>query len=190
VTRHVLLIVAASLVVAGCGSAHRVAADAPSGQRTHAIAIEPPVAAPAFLLRDQSGVPVGPQRYRGRWTVVTFLYTQCPDVCPLIAGRLVAAQRQAPGVQVIAVSVDPKRDTRSAVRSFLAAHHAGRDFHYVTGSRSALSAVWRRYHIGVLPGPDGTVSHNAVSVLVDPKGKERFLLDSQFTARDVVAAVR
>jgi cytochrome oxidase Cu insertion factor (SCO1/SenC/PrrC family) len=92
-------------------------------------------------------------------------------------------------LRVIAVSVDPKRDTRAAIRTFLAERHAGRNFHYVNGSRAALASVWRNYHVAALPGPAGTVSHSAVSILIDPLGRERFLLDSQLKARDVLAAM-
>ena len=145
--------------------------------------------APSFLLRDETGTLVGPQAYRGRWLVVTFLYTHCPDVCPLIANQLAAAQRANKDLRVLAVSVDPKRDTRTAVRSFLRTHHAGPNFHYVTGPRTALAQVWRKYHIAALPGPSGTVSHSAFSLLVDPQGRERVLFDSQVTARQVLTAV-
>jgi protein SCO1/2 len=176
-----LVVAAACLICCGCG--------AKKPQLQHAIALTPSAPAPSFLLRDQAGAPTGPQRYRGHWTVVTFLYTQCPDVCPLIANQLIAAQRQDSDLRVVAVSVDPTGDTRRAVRTFLAAHHAGDRFRYVTGTRKTLAPVWRKYHIASLPGPRGTVSHSAVSILIDPKGDERFLLDSRLTARDVVAAM-
>lgn len=190
-TKNIVVAAVLACLAAGCGGARHATSTAtpPAGTRGNAIAIDPPVAAPRFLLRDQSGALVGPQRYRGSWTAVTFLYTHCPDVCPLIASRLAAAQRHAAGLRVIAVSVDPKRDTRAAIRTFLTERHAGRNFHYVTGSRAALASVWRKYHIAALPGPAGTVSHNAVSILIDPQGRERFLLDSQLTTADVLAAM-
>lgn len=184
------VVVTACLTTSGCGASGRDAATTTSqAVRAHAIAIDPPVAAPPFRLRDQSGTLIGPQDYQGHWTVVTFLYTHCPDVCPLIANQLVLAQRTAPDLQVVAVSVDPKDDTRAAVSTFLTEHHAGRRFRYVTGTRAALAPVWRKYHIAALPGPASTVSHNAVSILIDRTGRERFLLDSQLTARDVLGAM-
>ena len=58
---------------------------------------------------------------RGRFTLVTFLYTNCPDVCPLIAEHLNTALRQLgttrADTRVLAVSVDPNGDTPSAVRA-------------------------------------------------------------------------
>jgi protein SCO1/2 len=186
--RRLLQALALLCLVAGCGGARATAPPATTLGSAHAI--DPPVRAPAFLLRDQDGKRVGPQLYRGRWTVVTFLYTHCPDVCPLIADHLAAAQRRNASLEVVAVSVDPARDSRAAVRRFLAAHHAGPRFRYVTGTKAELARVWRRYHIAALPGPDGTVGHSALSILVDPEGREQVLFDSRVTARDVLAAIR
>ena len=176
------------VALTGCGSAKTTATTTTS--TSAGFVLTDKTQAPSFLLPSETGQRVGPQTYRGHWLVVTFLYTHCPDVCPLIANRLAAAQRSDAGLRVLAVSVDPKRDTRAAVRRFLHAHHAGPGFHYVNGARPALARVWRRYHIASLPGPQGTVSHSAFSVLVDPQGRERVLFDSQVTARQVLAAIR
>ena len=184
---RVLAALALVCLLAGCGAQHHAAPTTTSAGDGFAIA--PPTPAPSFLLPDQDGTPVGPQRYRGRWVAITFLYTHCPDVCPLIADQLAAAERRDGRLHVIAVSVDPKRDTRAAVKRFLARHHAGPRFQYVTGTPAALSHVWRDYHIAALPGPSGTVSHSAFTLLVDPQGRERELFDSHITARAVLAAL-
>jgi protein SCO1/2 len=187
--RRVLALVAVA-ACCGCGAAktHSSAPTAPKQSSSVGFAIEPPVAAPSFRLRDEQGRPIGPQDERGHLLVVTFLYTRCPDVCPLITNNLVAAQRQNPDLRVIAVSVDPAHDTQAAVRRFLREHHAGSRFHYVYGSRAALQPVWAKYHIAALPGPKGTVSHSAFSVLVDRGGKERRLFDSSVTSAQVLKA--
>jgi protein SCO1/2 len=183
------VLLAAAAVLAGCGSTSRHVEAPPAPPASAAVPIDPAVPAPAFLLRDQDGQRTGPQLDRGHWTIVTFLYTHCPDVCPLIANRLVAAQRANADLRVLAVSVDPARDTRAAVRRFLAAHRAGPRFRYVRGTRGELAPVWRRYHVAALPGAAGTVSHSAFSVLVDPAGRERALFDAQVTTRAVLRAV-
>src|SRR5579862_9167401 len=104
-----LLVIALVLVASGCGSTKHATTTAapPAGD---GFVLHPPVAAPSFLLRDQAAKLVGPQQDNGHWTIVTFLYTHCPDVCPLVANQLVAAQRTDTDLRVIAVSVDPKRD--------------------------------------------------------------------------------
>jgi protein SCO1 len=179
-----------ALVLAGCGGGKQAAAPTTTAPSASAgFPIDPPVAAPSFLLRDQDDRLVGPQLDRGHPTVVTFLYTHCPDVCPLIADQLASAQRADSRLRVIAVSVDPARDTRAAIRHFLAVHHTGARFRYVRGTRKALAPVWHRYHIAALPGPSGTVSHSAISVLVDAQGRERALFDSKITARSLLRAV-
>jgi protein SCO1/2 len=188
--RRALILVA--LACAGCGSAktpmtvtHAVTPPATSGYVLH-----PPVAAPSFLLRDQLGRPTGPQQDRGHWTVVTFLYTNCPDVCPLVANQLGAAQRANADLRVIAVTVDPKRDTARARSRFLAAHRLGPRFRFVGGTRIVVAPVWSRYHIAALPGPNGTVSHSTYELLIDPQGRERVLFDAQVTARAVLRAMQ
>jgi len=117
---------------------------------------------------------------------VTFLYTHCPDVCPLIADNLRVVLRREPNLRVIAVSVDPKRDTPAAIRAFIARHRLPATFRYVGGTRKQLAPVWASYHIASTPGPNGTVSHSSYTLLVDPRGRERILYDAQIKAADVV----
>lgn len=189
--RRVLLI-GLAVLCAGCGAAKHTAAieHAPAPKAGDGFPITPPEAAPPFLLRDQTGRLTGPQQDRGHWTVVTFLYTNCPDVCPLVAKQLGAAQRAHGDLRVIAVSVDPKRDTAAARRAFVAAHHLPASFRFVSGTRAALRPVWARYHVAALPGPSGTVSHSTYELLIDPSGKERELFDAKVTARAVLRAVQ
>lgn len=180
------------MLAAGCGGSKHPAAIAhgPAQKPSAGFLVSPPAKAPSFLLRDQLGRPTGPQQDRGHWAVVTFLYTHCPDVCPLVAKQLGAAQRANGDLRVIAISVDPKRDTAAARRAFVAAHHLPAAFRFVGGTRAALSPVWAKYHVAALPGPAGTVSHSTYEILIDPAGKERELFDAKVTARAVVNAVQ
>jgi len=166
------------VVVAGCGGSKPV--------QLTGTAIDPPVTAPNFALRDQSGGTVTVAGQRGHWLVVTFLYTHCPDVCPLIAAQLDRAIRTPVGVRaalrVIAVSVDPERDTLAAVRRYVKARRLAPSFRYAIGSRRTLSRVWRAYHVAAQPGPRGTVTHSTFEILIDPKGDERVVYDSSIKA--------
>jgi protein SCO1/2 len=184
------LAVALLAVCAGCGSTHKAAVEHPAAPAAETgFVLHPPVAAPTFTLRDQNGRPTGPQQDRGHWTVVTFLYTNCPDVCPLIATQLGAAQRTNADLRVIAVSVDPKHDTAAARTRFVRAHGLGPRFRFVSGARAALTPVWARYHVAALPGPQGTVSHSSYEILLDPRGRERVLFDAKVTAHAVLNAI-
>jgi protein SCO1/2 len=177
--RRAILIAAVAL--AGCGGSKPAEL---VGQ-----AVDPPVRAPGFSLVDESGRPVSVGSQRGHWLVVTFLYTHCPDVCPLIAAQLNRAigtkvGREA-GLRVISVSVDPARDTPTAVRQYAAAHRLASRFHWALGSRAALARVWRAYHVAALPGPRGTITHSTISFLIDPEGNERAVYDATVKADDV-----
>ena len=142
--------------------------------------------APNFALRDQNGKVVKLSALRGTPVLVTFLYTHCPDVCPLIAQQLNAALARSPALTVVAVSVDPARDTPAAVRSFARSHGLRPAFHFLTGSAAQLRPVWKAWHVAALPGPKTTVSHTAFEVLVDPQGRERVYYGSNVQARDVL----
>src|SRR4029077_10929143 len=78
-------------------------------------------AAPDFHLTDQLGKPIALSQFRGEPVVLTFLYTHCPDVCPITAETLHTTQAQlgkdAARVTMLAVSVDPKGDTQTAVQA-------------------------------------------------------------------------
>ncbi|MDQ2914864.1 MAG: SCO family protein [Chloroflexota bacterium] len=146
--------------------------------------------APDFTLVDGvSGRAVTLSGHRGQVVALTFLYTTCPDVCPLTAARFRAAQTElradASRVTFIAVSIDPDRDTPKAVQDFSAAHGLSANWYYLVGGRAQLSPVWAAYAIGVQAGAT-TVIHNDAVYLIDARGRERVLLHSEDLAADLV----
>jgi protein SCO1/2 len=150
--------------------------------------------APDFTLTDGvSGRAVTLSAQRGQVVALTFLYTTCPDVCPLTATRFKAAQTElgsdASRVTFIAVSVDPDRDTPKAVQDFSAAHGLASNWHYLVGGRAQLSPVWAAYGIGVQAG-SSTVTHNDAVYLIDRSGRERALLHSADLGTDLVSDLR
>jgi protein SCO1/2 len=182
---------AALLVAAGCGAGGNGGGTggAGGGPALRGTALPDEAPAPDFSLRDQDGRKVTMQSLRGDWTIVTFLYTACPDVCPVIAGNLNAALRsraaRRANLHVLAVSVDPKRDTQAAVRRYARRHRLLPTFRWLIGSRAQLAPVWRAFNVAVLPDPGGTITHSAVQLLVDPEGRERVVYDSSVQASDV-----
>jgi protein SCO1/2 len=129
--------------------------------------------APRIRLADGRGGTVDTRALRGRPYAVTFLYTQCPDVCPTIAEDLKQAMADAPGAAVVAVSVDPRGDTAAAVRSFAKVHRLPRAFRYAIGDRRALAPVWRAYFVASQLGDPRTSTHTAAVWLVDARGRLR-----------------
>jgi protein SCO1/2 len=150
--------------------------------------------APDFTLTDGlTGRAVTLSAHRGQVVALTFLFTTCPDVCPLTASRFRAAQDQLQGdasrVTFIAVSVDPDRDTPEAVRVFSAAHRLTSNWYYLVGGRAQLAPVWAAYGIGVQAGSTA-VTHNDAVYLIDRRGRERVLLHSEDLATDLVNDLR
>jgi protein SCO1/2 len=189
VTTRLLWLLVLGLICAACGSQANHAVQSPAASDRRGFVLKPPVAAPSFALRDQDGRLTGPRQLRGHWYVVAFLYTHCPDVCPVIASNLGIALRRLPDLRVLAVSVDPKNDTPASVKAFLRARKLPSRFRYVTGTHAELAPVWARYHVAAVAGPRPIVSHTAFELLVDPQGRERVLYDAQVQARDVVRDV-
>jgi protein SCO1/2 len=150
--------------------------------------------APDFTLRDQDGRLVRLAEERGRVVLVTFLYSHCTDVCPLIAENLNAALRElGPGrrdVRVLAVSVDPAGDTPAAVRSYVRVHRLLPEFRYLMGSRRELRPVWRAWHVSAVARDPELVDHTAYTALLDRGGRERAIYDARVRAGDVAHDVR
>lgn len=183
----------AALVLAGCGST-KAAPPKPSFPAHPASAFRgvavPRIAAPPIALHDAEGRPVSLAAQRGHWTLVTFLYTHCPDVCPLIAANLNQSLRAVKGVRVLAVSVDPKGDTPAAVRAYAKRMHLLPRFRYLIGTRAQLQPVWATYHVAAQAPGAGVVTHVAYTLLVDPQGRERLVYDAQVKAAMVVHDLR
>jgi protein SCO1 len=183
---------AAVLGVAGCGgdSSAAVTSSSPPSKYDGAP-VKPRRVAPPLRLRDYRGRSVDLRRYRGRVVIVTFLYTHCPDVCPLIAGHLRTVQarlgRRARDLQIIAVSTDPRRDTPKAVHAFLAAHRMLGRMRYLVGTPAQLRPVWRAWH--VLAEPDAKdpdfIDHSTYLYGIDARGWLTTLYPSSFQPADI-----
>ena len=113
--------------------------------------LDPVRAAPDFSLHDQDGRPASLDSYDGDVTVVTFLYTYCPDVCPAVTSHLQDAQRllgeDAARVDFVAISVDPERDTAERAGEYLDAWSLDERWAFLVGSEAELSGVWRSYFV-------------------------------------------
>ncbi|MBV8221616.1 MAG: SCO family protein, partial [Solirubrobacterales bacterium] len=148
-TLGVLLLFGA--VGAGCGSASGSGGTTTTTPTLGGLVIQSPKPAPPLALRNYTGQPVNLSSFRGKAVLVTFVYTHCPDVCPLIVSSLAAAQRQlgaeARHLQIIAVTVDPKNDTPLAVKHFLAARGATGRMDYLIGSYKQLLPIWKAWGI-------------------------------------------
>jgi protein SCO1/2 len=122
---------------------------------------------------------------------VTFVYTHCPDVCPLIVASLAAAQRelprQAPRAAMLAVTVDPRRDTPRAIRTFLGARDATGRVDYLLGTLAQLQRTWKAWSVAVQLGSGKVTSgHSAVIYGIAASGRMADVYPSNFTPAQIV----
>jgi protein SCO1/2 len=147
--------------------------------------------APDFTLTDgPTGQVVTLSSLSGQVVLLTFLYTTCPDVCPLTAETIRVASDQlgtkAQNVAFIAVSVDPQGDTPATTRRFIADHGLGPSFRYLIGPRAALARVWQAY--GVAQATSGnSVLHSDTIYLIDKHARGRVVLHSNVAPSDLAA---
>lgn len=152
--------------------------------------------APPFSLVDQDGQQVSLAQFRGQPIVLTFLYTHCPDACPLIADQLRQTSDllgpDARKVALLAVSTDPRNDDRVSAVNFTAVHGLTGRWHYLLGSPAQLSPIWQGYYIGVSPGDPAIneVVHSEAVFVIDKAGQQRALLGLPFSAKDLASDLR
>lgn len=141
--------------------------------------------APDFTLLDQTGQMVHLSSLEGHAFIVTFVYTSCPDTCPLTLRKLVAAYQRLPQntrsqVQIIAITVDPERDTPARVQQYLTLNGFRDHILYLTGDPQTLESVWADFAIAVMRQPlaDGQyeVAHTTVSYILDSERRIRYLI--------------
>ena len=152
-----------------------------------------PQPAPPLRLENYLGTPFNLADYRGKAVFVTFLYTHCPDVCPLIASHLHTALAEMPAaerseVRIVAVSVDPHGDTPRTVAQFLKTHEMTGRMQYLIGSSGALHTVWSDW--GIAAGPQTSnpeqVAHSALIYGINAKGKVAVIYPANFTPNEIV----
>jgi protein SCO1/2 len=156
---------------------------------------------PAFALVDQDAKAAGPERFRGRWTLVFFGFTHCPEACPTtlallgVVRRALAATLPAEQVPaVLLISVDPERDTPPALKSYLAGFDP--TFSGLTGNPEAVRAFATALGVPYRKIPmkgDYMMDHSTAIMLVNPDGQLAALFTGPHVAdvlvRDVSRSV-
>ena len=167
----------------------------------HRPAAEPPLAGARiggpFVLTDQDGRRFDSKSLLGRYAIVYFGYTFCPDVCPLDMQRLGAGLRQFEGkdaaraakVQPIFITVDPARDTPALLKQYVSAFHPR--LIGLTGTDAEIAAVAKAYVAPFQkqapePGAKGyLMQHSSAAILFGPDGKPIVLVPVDADAAQV-----
>ena len=152
----------------------------------------------AFALIDQDGKPVTDKDFAGKYRLMYFGYTFCPDVCPTDVARIARglkayeAARPARGarVQPIFITVDPGRDDPSALKPFVAAFHPR--LIGLTGTTAQVDAMKKAYgiysrQVATSDPANYLVDHFAVIYLFGPDGAPIAFLPHGSTVADVTA---
>lgn len=110
-----------------------------------------PPEAPGFNLTNQHGEPVSLPDFEGKVVVVAFVYTHCPDVCPVISSNLAWVDANlgdySDEVILLSVTIDPARDTVSLLANWTETR--GYDWDHLTGNHTELELMWEAWHVGV-----------------------------------------
>jgi protein SCO1/2 len=178
--RSVAAPLALLLLLPACGA--KETADATAAPPLAGAAIGGP-----FALIDQNGRAVTDRSFAGRFRIMYFGYTFCPDVCPTDMATVGAAMKlldasdraRSSRVQPIFVSVDPARDTPPVLKQFVAAFYPR--MVGLTGTPTAIAAVAKQFGIYASKGAasaDGgyLVNHSRQAYLMDRDGKPLALL--------------
>lgn len=143
--------------------------------------------APNFQLTDQNGKQVSLSQFKGKPVIVTFLYTHCPDICPLTAehlhSTLLKMGSDAKNVGILAVSTDPLRDDQAAATQFTEAHNMQNYWHFLVGSETQLAPIWSAYSVSAQQ-MQMSVNHSFALYVIDKQGNEREFIGLDFKPDD------
>jgi protein SCO1/2 len=136
-----------------------------------------PVITSEFELVDQTGKAVRDEDVDGKWQLVFFGFTSCPDICPTTLSNVTAALEElGPAVeklQPLLITVDPERDTAPVLKQYLAAFDPR--ILGLTGTPEQVEKALRSFRVYAskrpLEGGDYTMDHSAFIYLMDPQGE-------------------
>ncbi len=124
-------------------------------------------AAPTFSLTDQDGRPFDSAELKGKVWIVDFIYTNCPDVCPLITADLArlgdalpVEHRLGSDIRFVSITVDPARDSAATLRSFARSFgvRSPDQWAFLSGPEAALRRTLAGFHVVAEPAPAGASS--------------------------------
>lgn len=197
-----LAAVVAIVAIAGGMLLSRALLDRTAGPTlAKATLLEPARPLPPMSFVDQQGQPFGAERLRGRWSILFFGFTHCPDVCPTTLALLAQVEKQLADLpaehrpQIVLMSVDPRRDTPEQLAKYVESFSP--TFTGVTagyapegertaegtaragGDQAAMHEFALKLGVPVaitqLPGGGYTVDHSAALFVIDPSGALRAL---------------
>jgi protein SCO1 len=148
-----------------------------------------------FTLTDQTGKAVTDQTYKGKWLLVFFGFTFCPDVCPTTLNQVAQVMDRlgplASQVQPLFITIDPARDTPAVLAQYTAAFDPR--IVGLTGTPEEIAAAakaYRVYYAKVDQGSDYTMDHSAILYVMRPDGRYEAFFSADAKADDMTAKLK
>jgi protein SCO1/2 len=192
-TRSRMIFAAACLALAGAIAL--AAAMIPHGSRTRE-GTGGDVGGP-FQLVDQDGRARDQSLLNGKYSVVFFGFTFCPDVCPTMLQTLGAAQdrlgTKAKKLQIVFVSVDPERDTPAVLKTYMTNAGFPKGVTALTGTPEQVARAakaYRVYYAKSGEGPDYAMDHSTAAYLMDPNGRFVKVIPAGLSPDDMADQIR
>ena len=209
----VLFSICLAWALAACGGA---GGNSAPGYSFKGTALSDDAPAPDFVLTDQFGDAASLSQMRGRAVALSFLFTNCPDVCPVVTTQLKRLYDElgadADSVEFVSISVDPERDDPQAAMRYLERWGMADEWRYLTGDRADLEPIWDAYHIApVIEDADAArtvaasgalgalraeiaerylVIHSAPVYLIDREGTRRAVFTPPLDVSEMAADIR
>ncbi len=175
--RLIAFVIAGFLIGAIAGAAVLLVANPQGGQPVQSSGAA--LIGGPFSLVGADGKPVTDRDFRGRYMLIFFGFTHCPDICPaelqVIAQALEQLGDKAKKVVPIFITLDPERDTPEAMANYVKSF--GPNFVGLTGSPEAIAAAAKAYRVAYSKvenkdsAGDYSVDHSALAYLMDPEGR-------------------
>ena len=149
---------------------------------------------PDVKMTNQDGKPVVMNELKGKWTMLFFGYTFCPDICPTTLAQLRQIKSELPKdvvgkLQIVLVSVDPNRDTPQQLKQYLG--YFDPEFQGVTASVDDIQKLANAVSIPFIPAdtskPNYTVDHSGNLALLGPDGTQRGFIRSPLNNQKMIA---
>ena len=149
-----------------------------------------------FRLIDQNGKTVTDADLKGKWSLIYFGYTHCPDACPTTLNEIAIAlddlgpKRDA--VRPVFITVDPERDTPEVLKSYVTSFDA--PILALTGTPEAVAQAAKDYRVYYAkhpePGGDYSMDHSSVIYVMDPEGRFTATFTPESSPEDIAARLK
>jgi protein SCO1/2 len=149
-----------------------------------------------FRLVDQNGKTITDADLKGKWSLVYFGYTHCPDACPTALNDIAIAfdqlgpKREA--VRTVFITVDPERDTPEVLKDYVTSFDAA--ILALSGSPEEIARAAKAYRVYYAkhpePGGDYSMDHSSVIYVMDPEGRFTASFTHQSTPEEIAERLK